>query len=426
VKPPTSLDQTTPVLILPYHFPPDKASGSARPFRFYRYLPEFGYRPYVVTAARPDPASPLENVCYVPNRFAAPSRNSFAGLTEMLLRKFLFPTDEGMLWTRSIVTAAEKLIREHSIQVVCSTAPPFTTHIAALKLKRRLGLKWVADFRDPLVRNPFRVQSGLPAHLDRLMEPWMFRHADALITITDAIAEDWTRKSPACAGKIHVIWNGYDPAEKFPRPTVPPGARRVMSHVGGAFNGREPNQILRSIDRLIANSLLNPAHILVRMVGYLEPAIVEKDPSLFTRLRENGCLEYGANEVPRRQALQFLVDSDYLLLLDGNNLGIGYAVPAKFFEYVRAGRPILTNTGPNSPLDRILPKCGLRYGIIYPDDSAEQTDRKMLDFLALPPEPLSPSRWFLDTFDGRRHAGMLASILDSVLGIRAGVAQLER
>src|SRR5262249_17363257 len=156
------------------------------------------------------------------------------GLTEMALRKFLFPTDEGLLWTLSAVATAERIVREHSIRAVYSTAPPFSTHLAALRLKHRLGMKWIADFRDPLVRNPFRVQAGVPARVDRFLERRIFRHADALVTVTDAIGQDWAAKSPDCAGKIHVIWNGFDPAEKFPTPAVAHGPRRVLSHIGGA------------------------------------------------------------------------------------------------------------------------------------------------------------------------------------------------
>ena len=409
--------------MLAYHFPPENASGSARPFRFYRYLPDFGYQPYVVTAGHPDSASPRENVWRVPNRYLVPSRNSFAGVAEMALRKFLFPTDDGLLWTRSALAAAEEVVRTNSIQAVFSTAPPFTAHIAALRLKHRFGLKWIADFRDPLVGNPFRVQGGLPARIDSSLERRIFRHADALITVTDTIGEEWTHRFPGIGAKVHIIWNGFDPAEVFPPPAASHGPRRCLSHVGEAFRGREPVQILRSIDRLIERSLLDPAHLLVRMIGYLEPAIVTENLLLFNRLKEKGCLEYGERKVPRNQALQVMADSDYLFLLDGNLLGIGYAVPAKFFEYVRSGRPILANTRQDSPIDRILPRCGVRYGLIYPSDSEEETDRKMIEFLAQPTEPASPSAWFLETFDGRRHAGMLASILDSLFGVASEAAQ---
>src|SRR5215471_17167671 len=163
-----------PLLIVAYHFPPENATGAARPFRFYRYLPDFGYQPYVLAAGNPDPSSSLENVCNVPDPFAS-SQKTF---TEKVLRKFLLPTDEGVLWTRSAITAAEKIVSRHSIQAVFSTAPPFTPHIAALTLKRRLRLKWIADFRDPLVGNPFRSQNRLPAIADRVLQRRIFRHAD--------------------------------------------------------------------------------------------------------------------------------------------------------------------------------------------------------------------------------------------------------
>src|SRR4051794_15550419 len=48
---PSPMSSGKPVLLLAYHFPPDNASGSARPFRFYKYLPEYGYEPHVITAS---------------------------------------------------------------------------------------------------------------------------------------------------------------------------------------------------------------------------------------------------------------------------------------------------------------------------------------------------------------------------------------
>ena len=37
------------VLIIAYHFPPDAAVGALRPQKFVKYLPEFGWKPYVLT-----------------------------------------------------------------------------------------------------------------------------------------------------------------------------------------------------------------------------------------------------------------------------------------------------------------------------------------------------------------------------------------
>lgn len=37
------------LLIISYHFPPDAEVGGIRVAKFARYLPEFGYEPYVST-----------------------------------------------------------------------------------------------------------------------------------------------------------------------------------------------------------------------------------------------------------------------------------------------------------------------------------------------------------------------------------------
>ena len=39
-------------LIVAYYFPPENTSGAARPARFFRYLPEFGFDPVVVPLQR--------------------------------------------------------------------------------------------------------------------------------------------------------------------------------------------------------------------------------------------------------------------------------------------------------------------------------------------------------------------------------------
>src|ERR1700693_1679146 len=77
------------LLIVTNAFPPCPAPGSARAWRLYNYLPEFGYETYVVTGSRPDKTQP--RVTWVP----VPSRN----FGERVLRKFVFPFDDDIQWT---------------------------------------------------------------------------------------------------------------------------------------------------------------------------------------------------------------------------------------------------------------------------------------------------------------------------------------
>src|ERR1039458_7406877 len=93
---------TRKVLIIACTFPPFPAPGSARAWRFYKYLPDFGYETHVLTASRPD--EPLPRVTFV-----APPPTSFS---ELVLRKFFFPSDDDVRWVLPAMAAAKRLLAE--------------------------------------------------------------------------------------------------------------------------------------------------------------------------------------------------------------------------------------------------------------------------------------------------------------------------
>ena len=75
------------VLLFAFHFPPDNASGAARPNRFFKYLPEFGYQPEVITAASlPNPVAHVHSVP-APTRF--PSKRTASGVLEIVLENLV-------------------------------------------------------------------------------------------------------------------------------------------------------------------------------------------------------------------------------------------------------------------------------------------------------------------------------------------------
>jgi hypothetical protein len=87
-------------------------------------------------------------------------------------------------------------------------------------------------------------------------------------------------------------------------------------------------------------------------------------------------------------------------------------VPAKIFDYVRAGRPILAETPAGSPADQVLANSGIPYVCLRPDFTDQRMDDAILDFLRLPRERHAPSEWFWNTFDARRQTASLVSLLD--------------
>src|ERR1019366_6884022 len=191
------------LLIVTHAFPPNPAPGSARAWRLYKYLPEFGYETYVITASPQDKPSP--RLTWVP----VPAR-SFG---ERVLRKFVFPSDEDIQWIFPASRAAEAFIAATPMDAVLSTVPYIQDHIIGYRLKKNFNLPWIADYRDPIVGNPFRQSTGIPGLSDRFLNARFFASADLLVSVTDYAKQAWIQRSPEVASKSVVIWNGYDPEE---------------------------------------------------------------------------------------------------------------------------------------------------------------------------------------------------------------------
>lgn len=405
------------VLILSSAFPPENLPGAARPYRFYRYLPEYGYEPLVLTASAQDPEHVNGNVTHVADLTQASPRRSPRRLLEAAICRTIRPGEAGSLWMLDAFRAADRLLVTGSISALYSTFPALNVHLVAMALKRRYRLPWIADFRDPLVDNPFFPHNRLSNWFDRLIERRIFSEADAVIGVTDAIAGQWRDRYPEHAHKIHVLWNGFDPDRPVRPLPIPARPYRVLAHIGSFYGGRTPAAILGSIRRLIDSGHLDPSKFRLRFVGdYGEGFFTPQTRSAFESIAKAGCLEYEDRLVPRAEALRIMGESDYLYLADNSSLEFGYTVPAKLYEYVQIGRPILATTSSNSPVDRILKKSGIPTMTIGGDMDEQEVDRRLLEFLQLPSDPVTaPSSWFRDNFDGRLQTGTLAGLLNSIV-----------
>jgi glycosyltransferase involved in cell wall biosynthesis len=400
------------LLMLAYWYPPVNESGALRPYRFCKYLGECGYQSLVVTASRDSASEPAPMVIRTPNahgqnRSAARAAGFIRGLQRLL------PYSDCLEWVPHAVTASSPLLGRGDVPVIVSTSPPVATHVAALWLKRRHRVGWIADFRDPLVGNPFR--SRVHGRLyDAFLERRIMSRADAVIVNTDAALESLGSRYPGLRHKLHLIWNAYDPEDEIKPAPIPPRAYRLMAHFGSIYGGRHPGILLNSLDRLMRRGQVDPEKIRVSLVGSIDHDTPWASASAFMDLANRGCLEYTNRVLPRDEARRLMGEADYLLLLDLNEHGTGLQVPAKIFEYVRVGRPILTFTTVNSPAERLLRQSGVPHVCVYPEDANDEVDRKVLALVSLSSNPVTPSQSFADQFDARKQTRSLAEVLSSV------------
>jgi len=409
----TQSDQTS-VILLAYYYLPDNTSGVQRAVRMAKYLPRYGYDTIVVCSSHAGELPGARNVVHVPdaaNRW--PKAKFWSRLAAWVQR--LLPYNEQLPWAPHAIAAVRRLISQGRIAAVVSTSPPLVSHFAALWLKKRYGLIWIADFRDPLVGNPGRPRKWARLY-DSVLERWIFSNADGVIAVTDAVANEWRARYPRWAHKIHLIWNGFDPEDAVGPVPVPVRTYKILAHIGVLYVERHPVAMMASLDRLVRRGLLEPGGLRLRFVGLIQQQDHFASHPAVAALLQEGCVELHGQIIPRLQALQEAATADFLLLLDIVSLAkVGYTVPAKLYDYILTGRPILAVTDHDSPVERILAQSGVLYICLYHDDSDAELDRKLLALFQLPTEPRKPSTWFLDQFDGSRQAGTVGALIGSLL-----------
>jgi len=397
------------LLLLTYTFPPDNTAAAIRPGQLRHYLPQLGYQPHVVASSFEGGSNIDPFVHRVPGDHE-PRRTAFESRLAAWVMRNLAPYDDRLPWIPYAGRAAADVIRSRPIDAVFSTSPFLAAHFAALVLKLRTGLPWIADFQDPIRDNPFRTRRWFFPY-DTIVERLFFRFADRLIANTDTVAEAWRARYPKLSDKISVLWNSFDPREECSIKPRPERKHRLLAHIGSLYGDRHPAQLLATLERLA----IQPSKVRVKLVGPIEPNLLQRLQSLFDRASQKALLEYDNHLVDRAEALKETGEADYLLLLDLNAKNASFQLPSKLLDYVRFGKPVLGYTPKNSPSERILADSGLTFVAVDPTEDAKSQDAKVAAFLDLGIEPQIASSQFVEKFSAETQARIVAGLLDDLL-----------
>jgi hypothetical protein len=402
------------LLMFAYYFPPESESGAKRPFRFVRYLEPRGFHTHVITASEQREGAPWPATTRVAEA-ARECRTPYALLAKVIQR--VIPYNDRLPWAVEAAREASRLARTLHPEAVISTGPPTGCHVAALMLHRKFGLPWIADFRDPVRANPHRTRL-LSRPWDSLVERIILRSACAVIANTDAAGEALRRRCPSAAHKVHVIWNGYDPADGIAARPIPARPYHLILHPGSLYGGRHPGALIDSLDVLISAGRLDAHRVRFRQIGTVDSDQAWLTSPATKRLQALGCIEIVPHMLPEPEALREMSEADSLLLLDGNAGGGAVQVPAKIFQYIRIGRPVLAFASSGSPAARILVGSGVRHLICTPGLPAAELATRVLSLFDLPSTPMQPSDWFESQFNGEAQTAALAAILEEAVRTR--------
>lgn len=353
------------VLMIAFHFPPlAGSSGIQRTLRFVQHLPQFGWQPIVLTATpmayerTSDDLRKDVPAGTVVRRAVALDTARHLSLGSRYVARLARP-DRWVSWKFDAVRQGLKLIREFRPQALWSTYPIATAHLIGAELQRRSGLPWLADFRDPM------AQDGYPA--DPLtwrafhnIESTALDRAGITTFTTPGAARVYQQRYPACAHRVHVLENGYDEESfaeversELPREPLNEG-RLTLLHSGIVYpSERDPAQLFAALSQLAATGALQAGDLIIRFRGAVH------DQMLHRLASEHG-VEHFVETLPPidyHAALQEMLRAEALLVLQASNCN--EQIPAKIYEYLRAGRPMICLTDPLGDTAGVLRNAGI-------------------------------------------------------------------
>jgi glycosyltransferase involved in cell wall biosynthesis len=371
------------VLIITYYWPPSGGSGVQRWLKFAKYLPEFGFQPVVLTVDEKYANYPVidetlnddvsKDVEVIRTKSREPSNaykffskkkvmphsgllpgNKKPGFKDSFFRfiraNFFIP-DSRKGWKRYALKAAEELIREKKIKCVVVTSPPHSSQLIGLALKKKFGVKWIADLRDPwtdIYFYPELKHTAIARKIDAKYERKVLEEADQVIVVSDSIKSIFAAKSANInPAKIHVLPNGYDEADfSAALETQYASDEWTISFVGTLLDQFDVESFIKAFSRLTRT---RSEKVRFRLVGNMHPAL----ESLIAREKLENHFTH-INYVPHKEAINLMAQSNALFLAIPdvpNNSGI---LTGKLFEYLALKKSIVCIGPKNGDAAKII------------------------------------------------------------------------
>lgn len=377
------------ILIITYYWPPSGGGGVQRWLKFAKYLPEFGWEPIIFTPENPDfdikdpsllkeinpdlevlklpiwePYQLFEKLSGKkrPSQGLMQSAKKKSWLTELAIwiRGNLLIPDPRKYWVKPSVKFLLGIIRDNAIDVVVTTGPPHSMHLIGLQLKKKLAIRWIADFRDPWSKwdmlDNFKL-SKWARRRHKKLESKILQFTDEVITVS----ETWSKEFNEIQSRNYkIITNGYDQDDFSNVQSKQAGDKFVISHFGLINDFRNPEIFWNCI-----KSIATTNNIEIRLFGTIEARIKEFVMSDEV-LKE---IVVFRPPVSHEEVLKAYSESDVLLLLLNNSDNAKGHIPGKLFEYLASHRIIVALGPTNGDAAKIIANCNAGIAIDWSNEA---------------------------------------------------------
>ncbi len=397
------------LLIITYHFPPDGAIGGLRWAGLSKYLARSDWEVHVVTASPPPPDEAKSGVhrhtCHprrtlndfyrsVRGRFqskhgavggvdtsanAGQRRNSSSLLSDVrrAIGNAMYFPDYARGWIFRAANCARALMNEHQFDVVVSSGPPHSVHLAGLLATSGRREPLLVDMRDPWTTGNPRYLAD--AQLSRpewfllsQFEKLVFRRARKVVANTPEVARYLRAAQPWL--DVAYFPNGIDTAQ-LPARDPDKVQRCSMACVGTLYAGRNLSSFLRAMRAVLTERPVQGADLRLSIAGPIDAAHSKQLLDDIAAFSLDNLVNIRGT-IPRADALELLNRSHLALVLAQ---GQPMQVPAKLYESIGMGIPTLVITEETSAAAREARRVGAMVVADGDVDAIGSVLRDMLD-----------------------------------------------
>ncbi|MEB8345583.1 glycosyl transferase family 1 [Flavobacteriaceae bacterium KMM 6898] len=420
------------VLIITYYWPPAGGPGVQRWLKFVKYLRDFNVEPMVYVPENPE--YPITDTTFeneIPDGIKIYKQKIFEPYTlagifskknakrissgiiqttdQSLLEKALlwirgnlFIPDARKFWVKPSVKYLQQLIEKEGIQTIITTGPPHSVHLIGMELRDKNALQWIADFRDPWTSIGYHKKLKLTKNSQRKhlqLESKVLNKADSIIVTSTITKQEFTKITNK---PITVITNGFD---KVMGTSHKLDNTFTIAHIGSLLTGRNPKVLWQALKELTEENADFKKELRLELIG-----IVSKD--VLESIKNHGLQPYISlmGYVSHEKALERQQSSQVLLLVEIDSEETKGIIPGKFFEYIKAERPIL-GVGPQGwEVAQMISETNTGSAYTY-KDSVGIKNQLLKWFRAYQKEELNVKSRHIDKYSRRELTGKLAKVI---------------
>jgi glycosyltransferase involved in cell wall biosynthesis len=353
------------ILIISYYFPPSNMVAALRIYSFAKYLAEYGHQITVLCCqgSRGDVDSDLDFDC---SSFTVESvvHGAVDGgnidyyyqqslIAERGLSRFFWKVKDGVIrllarvknwlfgnlftpedfWVRSAWRKAKILLEKDSFDIVVTSSGPISCHFIGYGLKKNHGIPWIADYRDPWLKNPnWPDPVKAVKWLQSKLQVKLNDSTDFLITVSDQLSKDFFS---VYVSKVCIIENGYFP-EDVSNAFFSSADTFIITYTGTFYDiSYKCDQFFEGVRQAAEHNEME-RNMLIRFIG-CNTDIIRSTAEKYGL----GNLVTVHPKISRQESLAAQRNSDVLIFFSSSDPLYGGFYSSKIFEYIISGTPII-------------------------------------------------------------------------------------